>query len=432
MQEAFTTKNENWHHMTTQNAIWAFFFWSGVVLFFCMSGAVFSLLVIFAAFFNLVMILISPDLSTRFPDDSQIQIMEKHVLGNYVNTHIEHLCVDLRICAGGMDVKCLAHCLLVKSKKCKAKTLLLVHGNAASAASFAECFDLLSLDFNILALDLPGFGRTRTELDSTARGRKIMSSMDIEFWVDFIAKFLDARELTDVTLLGHSYGGYISVKFAELNPLRVTGLILLDCVGIFPTLGKLGSYWAVFFKLSIAQLLRYYMSPIGAWVCLTKYMAFGHTVETLYWFALTQNPHGWGDICIANEISLSWIGSYWKNPALSSLLRLTCPVITIYGTDDCIVPIHQGYILQQVYSIPCFGIPDAGHSPLHGHNALIFSETVRNFFRSTGSNLKTKEVIIPNIQWQSFVSTFSLNYTSKLIDKLYDYLRNESCLSPRQ
>lgn len=43
-----------------------------------------------------------------------------------------------------------------------------------------------------------------------------------------LLKFLDSRQLSRVTLIGHNIGGKTAMAFSQLFPNRVAGLISLD------------------------------------------------------------------------------------------------------------------------------------------------------------------------------------------------------------
>tara|TARA_Y100000389_G_C17417068_1_gene494385 strand:- start:106 stop:1518 length:1413 start_codon:yes stop_codon:yes gene_type:complete len=406
------------------SVVYACIFWGGLALGLSLSILCFPLLATVAACINIFMLTISSRWIGGFPSDEKIQSMEDHVLRKYVQAHIQRSWTELQVSVGGEEVGCLAHSLSIRCKDDQAPTLLLVHGTGASSTSFSECFDLLAHDFHVLALDLPGFGRSTTELDSTAKGRHILSQTGVVFWVDFIEKFLESQDVQTVILLGHSYGAFISIHFAAKQPQRVSRLILLDSAGIFPTLGKLGCYWAVAFKFSIPQLFRYFLAPVGRWMCLVMFSPLGKDDESRYWFTVGQHPRGWGDRCIADDISLSWFGAYWKSPAINTLLNLMCPVMTVYGEEDGIMPIHQGRMLEELKGIPCIGVPKAGHSPFHDLDAPFLSAVVRDASQSCIGSERT--VCLPAIWWHTYVSTFSTAYTSNVIEILYDVLRNSS------
>lgn len=413
-------------HKSAQNLCWAGIFWSGLATCLLLNIICFPILILVCAVLNCAMALHPCTVPPLVATDSQIQEMEDYILRKYAKIPPERSWTKLQLDVHGRHVTCWSHSFIIQSPSPEARTLLLIHGNAASAVSYAECFDLFSLDFNVVSLDLPGFGRSITDLDSTQSGRRDLAGMGTVFWVEFIAKFLDSQGLPEVTILGHSFGGFISICFAEKYPQRVAGLLLLGCAGIFPCMGKLGSYWAFVFKFSIPQMFRLYLFPVGTCICQSLFWATNCSKETLYWFAVTQNPRGWGDMSIANGISFSCTGAYWKHPAFNSILQITCPILTIYGTEDTIMPMHQGVILKDLYEIPCVGIPDAGHSPIHGIHAVCLSETIRSFL-SLHTNRTQKSISThQNIRWNTFVSTFSTHYTSSVIENLYVNLKLET------
>ena len=384
----------------------------------------FSILIVFAAVVNRIILVSSSPQSGCFPTDEKIQIMEDYVLKKYVKVPVSSSWTELNVSPpGAVDVKCVAHSVSIRCHKDQAPTLLLLHGTAASATSYTECFEALSQDFHVLALDLPRFGRSTTEFDSTAKGRRALQETGTLFGVEFIQKFLESQNINAVVLMGHSHGGFVSLHFASTKPHRISQLTLLDSAGIFPTLGKLGSYWAVAFKFSIPQLLRHFLAPAGAWVTLAFFWKLGHDNESRYWFGVTQHPRGWGDRCIANDICLSWFGAYWEKPALPTLFNVKCPMLTIYGEEDDIMPIHQGRLLQEIKGIPCIGVPNAGHSPFHGNDASFLSEKVWD--HSQGCRRSSKVYSLLAIQWHTYRSTFSTSYTAHVIENLYDVLKGQ-------
>lgn len=59
----------------------------------------------------------------------------------------------------------------------------------------------------------------------------------IEYYCQFISAFLEECQLERPILLGHSYGGFLCLRFASAHPERVAKLILCDTAGLVPTLG---------------------------------------------------------------------------------------------------------------------------------------------------------------------------------------------------
>jgi pimeloyl-ACP methyl ester carboxylesterase len=98
--------------------------------------------------------------------------------------------------------------------------VVLVHGLGGFGESWRGTMDVLAGRADVLALDLPGFG-----LSTKPRSR-----YDLEFFVRALHGFLDAVGVGQVSLVGHSLGGAVSVAYALTHPSRVDRLALLGAL----------------------------------------------------------------------------------------------------------------------------------------------------------------------------------------------------------
>jgi pimeloyl-ACP methyl ester carboxylesterase len=109
------------------------------------------------------------------------------------------------------------------SERDRTQPFLLLHGGAGplSVAGFA---DLLAARWNarVLVPTHPGFaGTPRAEgLDS------------VQALARLYADLLEAEDLWDVTVVGNSIGGWIAAEIGLLGSPRVSGLVLVNAVGI--------------------------------------------------------------------------------------------------------------------------------------------------------------------------------------------------------
>lgn len=103
----------------------------------------------------------------------------------------------------------------------KGKTLLILHGWKRSFIEWLSVASELSQKYQIVLVDLPGFGQT-------ACPKSIFSTYD---YADFIVHFLDKLDIKKVTLIGHSFGGRIGIILGARTK-RVEKLILVDAAGI--------------------------------------------------------------------------------------------------------------------------------------------------------------------------------------------------------
>lgn len=97
--------------------------------------------------------------------------------------------------------------------------VILSHGLGASSGTFREQVDALSGSYSVIAWDLPGHGFSEPAADESEYTRE--------------AALAHLRELmtpcTDIpVLIGHSFGGYLSLTQAILQPGTVRGLALLS------------------------------------------------------------------------------------------------------------------------------------------------------------------------------------------------------------
>lgn len=103
--------------------------------------------------------------------------------------------------------------------------ILILHGWNLSASKFnslKEEFDRRG--YKSYCPDLPGFGNNQIP-------NKPLNLFD---YVDFVEKFIQENKLSNVTIIGHSFGGRIGIKLAAQNPNLLHALILTGAPGIIP------------------------------------------------------------------------------------------------------------------------------------------------------------------------------------------------------
>jgi pimeloyl-ACP methyl ester carboxylesterase len=100
--------------------------------------------------------------------------------------------------------------------------ILFLHGWGISAEPYHEILQLLAQQHSVLAPDLPSFARSSYS--------KLIS--DYDSYAQLLLSFLDALNLQQVHLVGHSLGGGIAITLSALVPERVKSLVLVDSTGI--------------------------------------------------------------------------------------------------------------------------------------------------------------------------------------------------------
>lgn len=97
------------------------------------------------------------------------------------------------------------------------KTVLLVHGAGGNSGRWAEQITFLGKSHYVLALDLPGHGRSEGEAFDT-----------VPSYADWLHEAAVTLGLQRFALGGHSMGGAIALDFALRYPASLDGLILVS------------------------------------------------------------------------------------------------------------------------------------------------------------------------------------------------------------
>jgi pimeloyl-ACP methyl ester carboxylesterase len=99
-----------------------------------------------------------------------------------------------------------------------APAIVMVHGLGDEADTWRYTIPPLAEDHRVIALDLPGFGRSgHPRRDYTPA-----------FHQDAILGLMDALELSQAVLMGSSLGAILSHSIAIQHPARLSGLVLAD------------------------------------------------------------------------------------------------------------------------------------------------------------------------------------------------------------
>jgi pimeloyl-ACP methyl ester carboxylesterase len=101
------------------------------------------------------------------------------------------------------------------------EVILLLHGFCGSSAYFEQVIPLLSGSYRVIAPDLRGHGASDAPL----------GPYNIDQMADDVLSLLNALEIPQVYLLGHSLGGYITLSFAQRYASRLKGFGLIHSTG---------------------------------------------------------------------------------------------------------------------------------------------------------------------------------------------------------
>jgi pimeloyl-ACP methyl ester carboxylesterase len=99
--------------------------------------------------------------------------------------------------------------------------VIFLHGSWHDRTQWSSAIEILSQNFQCLAIDLLGFGNSNV----------LQTPTSIEMEVDCLHEFLTALKLRRVYLVGHSLGAWIAVSYALKYPQVVAGVVAISPEG---------------------------------------------------------------------------------------------------------------------------------------------------------------------------------------------------------
>ncbi len=109
-------------------------------------------------------------------------------------------------------------------RKGQGKKVLLLHGWQSNIKNFEPVIENLSKNFDVLALDFPGFGNSPNPPES----------WDIYDYSDLTYQFIIEQNFFPCSILGHSFGGRVAIIIGSKYEKEVDKLILVDSAGLKP------------------------------------------------------------------------------------------------------------------------------------------------------------------------------------------------------
>ncbi|MDG5789697.1 alpha/beta hydrolase [Evansella sp. AB-P1] len=96
--------------------------------------------------------------------------------------------------------------------------IILLHGFVSSTYTFKRLIPLLKEHFSVVAIDLPGFGRSE---------KSKVFVYSFENYAALVYDCINYFSFKDVILVGHSMGGQISLYLAKKHPELIKKMVLL-------------------------------------------------------------------------------------------------------------------------------------------------------------------------------------------------------------
>ncbi|PGY08114.1 alpha/beta fold hydrolase [Bacillus sp. AFS031507] len=227
--------------------------------------------------------------------------------------------------------------------KGEGKPIVLLHGFCGSSRYWEHVIPVLSDSCRVIALDLPGHGQSGP----------LKGSSTIENLADQVKNLLAELNLQEVTMFGHSLGGYITLAFAEKYSNQLNGFSLIHSTA-FPDSeeakkGRLSNIEKVnqsgIYSL-IDGLVPKLFSPVNQ-----DENYVGAAMEIGY----TTSAEG----------AIDALNAMKDRPDRNQVLEAsTMPVLLIAGEQDQIIPAEKTFSVSRA-NIKQSIIKDSGHMSMY-------------------------------------------------------------------
>ncbi|MGG3624886.1 alpha/beta hydrolase [Bacillus gobiensis] len=244
------------------------------------------------------------------------------------------------------------------------QSLVLIHGFLSSTFSFRRLIPLLKKDFNLIAVDLPPFGRSE-------KSKKFIYSY--KNMAELVLELIQLLNIENPILVGHSMGGQISLYAAKQRPDLIKKVVLLCSSGYLkkshPSLifGTHVPYFYLYIKRWISKqgVLKNLANVVHDRSLIDQEMIEGYMkpfLDDQIFMAMTRLiRHREGDL------------------STTDLKSIETPSLLIWGEEDKVVPIQIGQRLHgDLQDSRFYSLKKTGHL-VPEENPNYVSEKIANF-----------------------------------------------------
>ncbi|HOK63364.1 MAG TPA: alpha/beta hydrolase [Soehngenia sp.] len=198
--------------------------------------------------------------------------------------------------------------------------VVVLHGWGANIETVMPIVNILKSSYQVYAIDLPGFGKSDEPYD-------VFGSFE---YAEIIKKFIDHFKLEKISLIGHSFGGKLSIIISSKYKDYVDKLVLIDSAGLIPK--RTLSYHI---KVKSYKLAKKLYKLFFFW---KKENEIAEIINKKFGSDDYRNSSG-----IMRKILVKVV-----NEDLSYLLEeIECPTLLIWGDLDDATPLYQAKIMEE-------------------------------------------------------------------------------------
>ncbi len=233
-----------------------------------------------------------------------------------------------------------------------ARTVVLVHGFAASLHAWEPWVERLRQDYRVVSLDLPGHGLTQAPDDYA-----ISSSGNAEI-IDALTRRLGVERFV---IVGNSMGGAVAWSYALAHPERLEGLVLVNAAGWPSSTDSSGG--PAIFKLLANPAGRLLLRNIDPRPLAARGLKQAYVDESLVSDALLDR---YVELARAPD-HRALLTNRGARPAVApeTFARIEAPTLVMVGLRDEVIPPERSAAFAKVIpGAQLVTYPAGGHVPM--------------------------------------------------------------------
>lgn len=230
--------------------------------------------------------------------------------------------------------------------------ILLLHGWGCTGEIFKNIQAVLATSYKTYSFDFPGFGASGEPTDVWG----------VEEYTRMVEAFVKENGIERPALMGHSFGGRVSIVFASRN--EVSRVVLVDAAGIKPK-RPFKYYWKVYTFKTMKWLCNTFLPKAKAQAIIDK----------------RRKGAGSSDYNNASPMMRAILSKVVNEDLKHLMPKIKAPTLLFWGNMDTATPLSDAKTMEKL-------IPDAGLVVAHGtghfsflENPGLFTAVIKNFFK---------------------------------------------------
>ena len=230
--------------------------------------------------------------------------------------------------------------------------VLLLHGWGCTGEIFKHIASVLSTAYTTYSFDFPGFGASGEPSEVWG----------VEKYTQMVEAFVKENGIERPALMGHSFGGRVSIVFASRN--EVSRLVLVDAAGVKPK-RPLKYYWKVYTFKAMKWLCNTFLPKEKAQAIIDS----------------RRKGAGSSDYNNASPMMRAILSKVVNEDLTHLMPAIKAPTLLFWGNLDTATPLSDAKTMERL-------IPDAGLVVAHGtghfsflENQGLFTAVIKNFFK---------------------------------------------------